>query len=249
MEVMLGTGGGNFSPPTHLHTGEGPRSVAVGDFNGDGLPDLAAANSGNGASADVALLLGTGHGNFGPPTTFASSTIGRPHMLVVADFNGDGHADVAVANFWAQAPGSDVSVFLGDGAGHLGVSTRYHTGLGTSSIAVADFNRDGKPDLVVTNLLGGDMAVLFGTGGGTFGPAVTFKASGNNPNIVAVGDFNRDGFADLAVAMLEGGVSVTLNDGTGGFGPGTNYPVGGVRPWAVTVGDFNGDGRPDLAVT
>ncbi len=247
LAVLLGTGGGGFGPPAHPAVGEGPRSVAAGDFNEDGIVDLAVANSGGGGVDDVSVLLGIGDGSFAPPAFFGTGTTGRPHMLVVADLNGDGFDDVAMANFEPPPTGGDLSVLLGTGTGTLGVATNHHTGFGTSSIALGDFNEDGVTDLVVTNLLGGNLAVLLGIGGGNFGPAALFSGAGANPNIVAVGDFNGDGHADLAATMIDGGVSVQLGTGTGTFGPGKNYSVG-IRPTGVAVGDFNGDGRADLAV-
>jgi hypothetical protein len=220
--------------------------VAVGDFNEDGFPDLAVANGGGGGTADVSLFLGDGDSTFAPAASFATGTTGWPQYLVVADLNGDGFDDVAVTTFADDRGGHDVSVLLGTGTGTLGPASNYGSGFGPSSVAVGDFNEDGIPDLVVTNLLGNSLSVLLGTGGGNFAPATTFRNFGN-PNHVVVGDFNEDGFDDLAVALLLNGVSVYLGTGTGTFGAATNYPAG-TRSWSVAVGDLNGDGFADLAV-
>ena len=122
------------------------------------------------------------------------------------------------------------------------------------SVAVADFNRDFLPDLVVANYASDTVSVLLGNGDGTFQPARTFPA-GSKPTSVAVGDFNGDGLQDLAVTngVLDpdtGGsntVSILLGNGDGTFQPAKSFLVG-PNPHSVAVGDFNGDGRPDLAV-
>ena len=102
--------------PTNFRTGDGPLSVAVGDFNGDGKQDLAVANI---ASDDVSILLGDGAGNFSAPTNF---TVGdSPDSVAVGDFNGDGKQDLAVANIASD----DVSILLGDGTGNFSAATNF----------------------------------------------------------------------------------------------------------------------------
>jgi len=115
----------------------------------------------------------------------------------------------------------------------------------TTSVAVSDFDGDGKRDLVVANNSGG-VSVLLGNGDGTFQAGVNYTA-GTTPYSVAVGDFNGDGHPDLVVANNGGGVSVLLGNGDGTFQPPVNYAAG-TTPNSVAVGDFNGDGHPDLAV-
>ncbi|MCA1684335.1 MAG: FG-GAP-like repeat-containing protein, partial [Actinobacteria bacterium] len=200
--VLLGTGDGTFGPASHLpYESPGippapisPRSVAVGDFNEDGIADLAVANSGGGGLYDVSLFAGLGDGSFAPPATFGTGTTGRPHMLVVDDLNGDGFDDVAMANFEPPPNGGDVSVLLGTGTASLGPATNYPTGFGTTSIATGDFNEDGRRDVVVTNLLAGSLLLRLGTGDGTFGPAshLPYESPGIppapiSPRSVAVG--------------------------------------------------------------
>jgi hypothetical protein len=222
-----------FSTPTNFTVGNFPRSVTVGDFNGDGKSDLAVANG--------SVLLGTGTGSFGTATNF---TVGSfSYSVTVGDFNSDGKSDLAVANYF----GSNVSVRLGTGTGSFGPATNFSVGNGPFSVAVGDFNGDGKSDLAVANANSSNVSVLLGTGTGSFGPATNFSV-GSNPRSVTVGDFNGDGKSDLAVA--NGGsnnVSVLLGTGTGSFGPATNFTVGS-GPRSVTVGDFNSDGKSDLAV-
>ncbi len=120
----------------------------------------------------------------------------------------------------------------------------YAVGVSPISVAVGDFNGDGKLDLAVGNANGGTVSVLLGNGEGTFQPAVNYAAT--SPESVAVGDFNGDGKLDLAVAGFST-LSVLLGNGDGTFQPAVSYTVGSVAK-SVAVGDFNGDGKLDLAV-
>ena len=252
VSILLGTGGGTFGSQTTFASGLGPVSVAAGDFNEDGLPDLAIANASsasafNGGST-VSILLNLDGGTFGSPTPF---TVGQqPELVAVADLNGDGHLDLAVANYVDNT----VSVLLGTGLGTFSAQTTVHVQLGPQAVAVADFNEDGHPDLAVANWGSGishTVSVLLGLGDGGFGPQTAFTV-GVGPTAVAAADLNGDGHADLAVANYGANgngntISVLLGLGDGGFGGQTTFAVGSA-PWAVAVGDFNGDGRPDLAV-
>jgi hypothetical protein len=217
-----------------------PSSVAVGDFNGDGTPDLAVTdNFGN----SVSILLGQGDGTFRGPSSFSAG----PNAISVAvgDFNGDGIPDLAVAN---DLPNGTVSILLGRGDGTFQAPRSYTVGSSPRAVAVGDFNGDGSLDLAVTNSGSNTVSVLLGRGDGTFQAARTF-AAGPAPYSVAVGDFNHDGYADLAVAnnTSPGTVSVMLGQGDGTFQAATSYAAGSF-PESVAVGDFNGDGRLDLAV-
>jgi hypothetical protein len=117
------------------------------------------------------------------------------------------------------------------------------------SIAVGDFNGDGKLDLAVANQAGKNLTILLGNGDGTFTPAASSPSTGDGPFSIAVGDFNGDGKLDLAVANLsDNTVTILLGNGDGTFTPAAASPSTGTAPMAVAVGDFNGDGKLDLAV-
>jgi VCBS repeat-containing protein len=227
---------GIFQSQTTDVTGSTPYSVAIGDLNGDGKPDLVASNYG---SNMVSVLLGNGDGTFQPQTTYATGD--NPRGIAIADVNGDGRLDLVVANLTANT----VSVLLGNGDGTFQPQTTYKTGGFPVSIAVGDVNGDGKPDLVVANALSGTVSVLLGNGDGTFQPQVTY-ATGSFSNFVAIGDLNGDGKPDLVVTNAQAGtVSVLLGNGDGTFQPQVTYATGAF-PYSVAIGDLNGDGRPDL---
>nr|MDZ8286422.1 FG-GAP-like repeat-containing protein [Nostoc sp. ChiSLP01] len=127
-------------------------------------------------------------------------------------------------------------------------ASNFTVGTGPISIAVEDFNGDGKLDLVTANSSNNKVSVLLGKGTGSFGTASNFTV-GTSPQSVTVGDFNGDGKVDLAVAnSTSNNVSVLLGNGTGGFDTATNFSAG-TNPQSVTIGDFNSDGNLDLAVT
>ena len=231
---------GFFGAPINKATGLGPIAIAVGDFNLDGKPDVATANS-NGNT--VSVLLNNGNGTFATKVDYATGSV--PYSVAVGDFNRDGRPDLAVTNFTSNT----VSVFINNGDGTFATKVDHGTGPGPVSVAVGDFNLDGKPDLAVANSNGNTMSVLLNNGAGVFAPKVDY-ITGSAPFSVAVGDFNLDGKLDLAVANNGSDtVSVFLNAGSGTFAAKVDYSTGaGSAPESVAVGDFNLDGKPDLAV-
>ena len=224
--------------------GSEPVGIASGDFNGDGCPDLAVANS-NDSTVTVALghmTNGACDGSFQvqAPTI---SVCQFPASLAVGDFNATGMLDLAVG---CTGAGAGVGVYLGDGAGGFQFNNNY-TSDSTAAVAVGDFNNDGLPDLAVVDTAG-NASVLLNQGNGTFAQQQTFPA-GSGPSSITVGDFNNDGFLDMAVPDSSGNqVFVLLGNGNGTFQPAVPYGVGNM-PHGIATGDFDGDGCLDLAVT
>ncbi|MDE5096145.1 MAG: VCBS repeat-containing protein, partial [Trichodesmium sp. St11_bin5] len=149
--------------------GISPESVAVEDFNGDGIPDLAVGDGYYSYLDNVSVLLGKGDGSFGSATNFPAGD--WPRSVAAEDFNGDGISDLTVANYWDD----NVSVLLGKGDGSFGSATiNFPVGDSPLSVAVGDFNADGITDLAVTKSPGSNVSVLSGKGDGSFGSATNF---------------------------------------------------------------------------
>jgi hypothetical protein len=240
----------SFNGPTYFSTGSAshPTAVAVGDFNNDGVPDLV---TGDFAAPNVHVLLGNGDGTFQAPLTIPDGADGTtyglgPFSVAVADFNGDGNADIAVGNLTTSS--SSVSILLGNGDGTFQAPLVYNVPYFPYGIAVGDFNGDGHPDLV-TSTSAYSVNVLLGNGDGTFQPPYAVSAGANTQG-VAVAKLTSSGHDDIVVANAMGNsVGVLLGNGDGTFQPVTNYYSGGSSPTAVAIGDFNNDGHADIAVT
>ena len=224
-----------FTPPL-IAPNFSANAIATGDFNSDGIPDLAmASNSG------VSVALGKGDGTFRPRVNYAVG--GVPLFIAVADLNGDGHLDLVTANV-----GNSISVLIGNGDGTYKASVNYKVLGGPLSIAVGDFNGDGKPDLLVgcyNFQYSSGLSLLLNNGDGTFGQAKNFDSS-LAPTAVVAGDFNHDGKLDAAT-INRNGVSVILGNGDGTFQAPVTYSTG-EYPEGLAVGDLNGDGNLDLVV-
>ena len=221
---------------------DSPEAVISGDFNGDGRPDLAVANSGNNT---VSIFLSNGDGTFSNALTAAAGS--APDALAVGDFNGDGKLDLAVAN----QDDSTISIFTGNGDGTLTLkSTVAGSTTEPVSLGVADFNNDGKPDLVVVSQVDEALEVFLGNGDGTFQETSVLPNAGSGPVSVAIGDFNGDGKLDLAEANNGGNtVGILTGNGDGTFNAFSTQPATGLGPQGILAADFNGDGKLDLAVT
>ncbi len=194
--ILLGNGDGTFTaaPPISAPS---PQAVAVGDFNGDGKPDLAVVNY---FANTVSVLLGRGDGTF-TEAACSSATGFEPVSVVAADLNSDGVLDLVVTSLNGGAPGlGTVTVLLGKGDGTFTPApVNPVPGSVPSSVTVADFNGDGKPDLAIANAGSNTLNVFLGNGDGTFIEPLSV-AAGADPLYAAVGDFNGDGIPDLAVA-------------------------------------------------
>ncbi|HLJ49158.1 MAG TPA: FG-GAP-like repeat-containing protein [Bryobacteraceae bacterium] len=235
----------SFTAASSFPAGTLPTSVAVGDFNLDGKPDLAVTNQ-NG----VSILINSGNGAFQAPVSYTVG--GNPQAVAVGDFNADGKLDLAVVN---EGSGT-VSILLGNGNGTFQGAVSYPAGTIPRFVVVADINGDGKPDLAVADsgtATGSGVSVLLGNGNGTFQPAM-FTAGGSSALSLTVGDFNGDTKADVAIANSgSDNISVLLGNGNGTFATAVNYsldqPGLSISPTSVVTADFNHDGKLDLAAT
>jgi hypothetical protein len=231
-------------------------AVAAADLNGDGQPDLVVTTSDS-----VGVLLGNGDGTFRPMVSY--SLVGGGAGVAVADVNADGKPDILVATAFASPNGDGAAqVLLGNGDGTFQPAVSYDSGGPfTYSIAVGDFNGDGKLDLVVadcspdTGTSCGLFGILLGNGDGTFKPVTTYNSGGVGAWSLTVADVNGDKQADIVIANLcadssctgNGVVAVFLGNGDGTFKAPETYNSGG-RTLVPVVADVNGDGKPDIVV-
>ena len=241
--VLLNNGHGAFPSVVTYETkcrGKpgNPVQVIAGDFDGDGMVDVAASHAGCGF---VAILKNAGGGALDAPLAYLAG-LGAMD-LVARDFDGDGDLDIAVAANGANT----VAVIMNDGKGRFGWPKAYAVGQHPTSIASADLNRDGHDDLVVSVSGSRTVAALMNRGDGTFMPAVSYEVE-DNPVSVVTADFNGDWYPDVAAANQGSGtVSILLNDRAGRFTLEGSYAVGGF-PTALVAVDLDLDDAPDLAV-
>ncbi len=249
VSVLLGDGRGEFQEAagSPLAAGHLPNDIAVADMNGDGNPDLVIPNH---QAPTITILLGDGKGGFrtAPGSPFDVHSNPHPHGVTVADFDGDGKPDVATDS-WGE---NKIELLLGDGKGGLRTPGRFFP-VGHrpyERLRSADFDHDGHPDIVTTNLDDGTVSILLGDGRGSFADArgSPFPA-GAKPWQVFVVDLNGDGNVDLVVIPYQldiandaqNAVTVLMGDGHGGFKAmaGSPLPLGTCRgPNSVTAGEL-----------
>jgi len=235
--VFLGNGDGTFKTPTAattIATGRGPTSITAADFNADGNMDLAVTNQ---LDNTVSVFLGNGDGTFASRTDYAVGN--SPVWVSSGDFTGSGILDLAVANNGAPtstATGNTVSILLGQSNangspnGTFGAHTDFPAGNGPASIAVADYNIDGRLDLAVADQTDNAVSLLLGLGSGLFGQNLELQV-GSFPTSILTAIFDSGTRPEVAVANKESNtVSVILNDSTFSSGNGLSQtPFPGVQ--------------------
>jgi len=237
VSVLLGNGDGSFGPKTDFHTGQTPASVAIGDLNADGKPDLVTSNWGY----NVSVLLGNGDGSFGTVTNYPS-VYGNKKCVALGDFNGDGKLDVGTGTL----SGGNALVLLGNGNGSLGTATAFGVGGDPVSVAIGDLDADGDLDQVTANMTN-SVSILRGNGDGSFRPRIDHGVGGT-PNAVAIGDVNGDGMPDLVTSNRNTNtISVLLNTGPGTLsvgGPTERFELAPPRPNPFRAGAHIGYALP-----
>jgi hypothetical protein len=204
--VLWGDGHGGFPRRLVLQAGSHPADAKIGDFDGDGRPDVAVVNW---KSLDIALFFNRGGATFSAPTLVPYGSIAA-YTLAVADLNGDHRPDLVTADV-----GGVVRVFYNSGGGQFTAAPVVRAGSGTRCVIAADMNGDGVPDLITADVSSDTVTVFLGKPGGGFAPPHPIRA-GRQPRVVAAADLNGDGKLDLAVTNdADDTVLVLINNGIG----------------------------------
>ncbi|MFN5543631.1 MAG: beta strand repeat-containing protein, partial [Bacteroidota bacterium] len=252
---------GSFAAKVDYSTGSAPYSIASGDLDGDGKPDLAVTNY---LSNTISVFKNTSTvgaintNSFAPKVDFNTGNI--PFVIAVNDLDGDGKPDIIVANRGSNT----VSIFRNKSirgiidTGSFTPKIDFLTGTAPNSIAIGDLNVDGKPDLAIANYSSNTVSVFRNKSisgiidTGSFSLKVDF-ATGTIARSAAIGDLDGDGKPDLAIANYSSNtISVFRNKSTnsiidtGSFSPKVDFATGSL-PTSLAIGDLDGDGKPDLA--
>jgi hypothetical protein len=242
ISVLMGNGDGTFQSPVPFPTTAQPNYVSVGDFNGDGYPDLVVIDSS--IIGYVSVLLGNGDGTFQLPIDTIPPV--PPVAIGLGDFNRDGRLDVASVG----GANGQLTILLGNGDGTFTTGASYSVGTQPNYIAVGDLDGDGILDIAVTDGIGSQIRIFLGNGDGTFRAGAIYPAF--FPAAIQIADLNGDGKPDLVFLsetqpFLYTAVVVMLGNGDGTFRPATSYQQFKEGAF-IAVGDVNGDHMPDLVV-
>lgn len=239
--VIPGNGDLTFGSPTILPLASNfaPTALAVGDFDRDGNIDIVVAEQSTlaGGTGQIQVFLGKGNGTFQPPTAYVAGS--APSFVAIGDFNADGITDLAVANSGGGVNGNTVGIYLGQSSqtqsgataasGTFAAPTFFPAGTGPTSLAVADYNIDGLPDIAVADSGDDAVTLLFNQGAGVFGTLTPEVPVGTAPTSIVSADFNSDGRPDAATANSgSADATVILNSAslfpTGNALAGTQFP-------------------------
>jgi trimeric autotransporter adhesin len=247
LTVLLGNGDGTFTPAANgpIYTNYGNSPLVTADFNGDGIPDIAAAGG-----YYLVVLLGKGDGTFTQSLSVSQADLFGG--MVAGDFNNDGKQDIAVSD---NTFGQTITLYLGNGDGTFTQGTTLNvsneSGGSAVNLAAADFNGDGNLDLV-TPIYGGTgpIPVYLGKGDGTFTAASAgLPVAVGYANTAQIGDFNGDGLADIYItgptSLQNLAIYLSNGDGTFTLVPSANTPE---LPCcrASALADVNNDGVTDI---
>jgi FG-GAP-like repeat len=257
--VFMNQGAGKFKAGTHLAVNN-VIDVAIADFTQDKIPDVALLSYKSGSGISVHVMLGKGNGTFGSPlavTLPAEAAKSTGGQIFAADLNGDGKTDLVVldAGDFVNSVNGGTYVFLGDGKGGFTLSEDLTDVPNPFDAAIADFNKDGKLDLVLSSTdfdasFTAQPMIFLGDGKGKFGAGKSIPTVSEIPMHLAAADFNKDGKLDLLIGSCCGlaTTSIVLGKGDGTFQPEQILHVA-ASPSQIAVGDLNGDGRPDIVTS
>jgi hypothetical protein len=226
-------------------TNQGPFTVAVGDFNEDGKPDIASPSP---FDNQMVIFLGSGTGTFTRSAVNFAAGVSKPYSMQIGDFNNDGHQDLVTMNY----DSFNFSIFLGNGSGGFTIFTRQSVAnqSGPNFVVVGDFNSDGKQDLIVSRYFQNNLLLLAGNGDGTFTTSPNQIAIPVNTSAMKTTDLNGDGKLDLAVITdeIQSSLRIGFGNGDGTFSGFTVYPLAVPAMHDILFDDYNVDGFKDLLI-
>jgi hypothetical protein len=239
--VLLGKGDGTFATKRDFVSANDPRSLALGDLNGDGRLDIVTTNAKPYGSGTVNVLFGKGDGTFASTTAFQAGY--ATQGIALGDLNNDGVLDMVATNTGFEYNGS-LTILTGEGDGTFSSSAGLSMGDGASSVVLGDLNDDGVVDIVVAGGQMSGVAVMLGMGDGTFAKKVGRAISAERANSLALGDLNGDGWLDVITTDGNPGmITVLFGQGDGTLSPSLNVAF---DTRAQALADLNGDGRLDV---
>ncbi|CAF1402668.1 unnamed protein product, partial [Rotaria sordida] len=249
--IFIGYGDGKFSTQMTYPTGSNsnPRSITVGDFNGDGQLDIAIVNE---RDRNIGVFLQYRNGTFMPQETYLDTSYYVPFSIISCDFDNDDRLDIAVAYRYIN----EITVLFGHGDGNFshGMIFTMYSQYQPFSITVGDFNNDDRFDIAVANELywyNNNVGVFLNYGNRTFSDQISNPTEfGSYPRAVTVGDFNNDGKLDIAVANFQKPtIGIFIGNGDGNFSSPVIYAIAGeASPISLTACDFNNDSKLDIVV-
>jgi Bacterial Ig-like domain (group 3)/FG-GAP-like repeat len=260
LSVLRNQGNGTFAGEQDYSLPAGATSLAVGDFNGDGIMDVAVGvSTGSSGTSGVYVLLGQANGTLATPVQIDTSV--NPVSIAAGDLTGAGRADLIIADQGTNAPGATngvngaLHVYLGNANGTFTGAAAPTTTAGVYSlVAIGDLNNDGKPDLIIGGGASGatdapNVYTMLGNGDGTFQAAQVTALLGTDdayPNSVSVADFSGDGKLDVIVGGPSDFTEVLLGNGDGTFAQGLMALA--QQPTVLSAVDLSGSGLSDLLV-
>jgi len=242
---MILNDGETLAKKFDFQAGNKPARIASGDFNEDGLKDVIVTNGGPSGDDTLSVFLGDSTGGFSPRTLVDLGY--EAGAVAIGDFNGDKHEDLIVSDWGTHGSGTKIQIRLGDGNGIFDSNiVNWQVASAPNSIAVGDFNSDGKLDGAITSWSENKVTIVFGDGDGGITNDIV-KPIGNRPHVVQVADFNNDGNQDTVTAhALSDFFTVYLGDGTGKFPNRLDSQTVLPLTWGLNIGDINRDGHVDI---